>query len=136
MTAAALAIAAESLVGTPFRLHGRDPAHGLDCVGLLEAALQLAGRPVLLPRHYTLRVRDPLALLPPPETMGFALADGAPREGDVLLLRAGPAQAHVAIVGRADALIHAHAGLRRVVRSPRDPAADRIAHWRLLKEFN
>ena len=39
MSGAALAAAAESLVGTRFRLHGRDPDTGLDCVGLLAASL-------------------------------------------------------------------------------------------------
>lgn len=134
MTAVMLATAAESLVGTPFRLHGRDPVHGLDCVGLLEAALRLVGRPAELPRHYTLRVRDPLAWLPPPGDLGFAQACDPPCQGDVLLLRPGPAQAHVAIVSRAGTLIHAHAGLRRVVQSPFDPTAKSIAHWRLCEE--
>ena len=36
---AAIAAAARALVGVPFRLQGRDPALGLDCVGLVGAAL-------------------------------------------------------------------------------------------------
>ena len=33
MSAQALAEAAAALVGSRFRLHGRDPATGLDCIG-------------------------------------------------------------------------------------------------------
>ncbi len=35
-----LAAAALNLIGTPFRLHGRDPATGLDCVGLVAEAMR------------------------------------------------------------------------------------------------
>ncbi len=43
-TREAFAEAAESLVGIRFRLFGRDPAYGLDCVGLVAAALARSGR--------------------------------------------------------------------------------------------
>ena len=39
----ALAIAAGELVGSPFRLQGRDPAHGLDCIGLVLVSLARIG---------------------------------------------------------------------------------------------
>ena len=41
---AAIAAAARALVGVPFRLQGRDPALGLDCVGLVGAAMRAAAR--------------------------------------------------------------------------------------------
>ena len=48
----ALAEAALGLLGVPFRLHGRDPATGLDCVGLVAEALRRAGRrPDASPGH-------------------------------------------------------------------------------------
>ena len=58
MSGAALAAAAESLVGTRFRLHGRDPDTGLDCVGLLAASLAAIGRAAPLPNGYRLRARS------------------------------------------------------------------------------
>jgi len=66
MTARRLARAAESLVGTPFRLHGRDPRAGLDCIGLFAAAMQRTGTPVTVPTGYTLRVSDLARWLPDP----------------------------------------------------------------------
>ncbi|HEX4847500.1 MAG TPA: hypothetical protein VFV30_05115, partial [Novosphingobium sp.] len=52
--------------------------------------------------------------------------------GDVVLLAPGPAQFHLAIAAADGAWIHAHAGLRRVVREPGLPAGTQTHHWRLL----
>lgn len=130
MTGNDLAAAAQSLVGTPFRLHGRDPQSGLDCIGLFGAAMACAGFPVTLPNGYPLRTLAPEAWLPAPESCGFATAEGVTKPGDVLLMRLGAAQVHLAIVA-AQGWVHAHAGLRRVVCGP--PLAEaRITHrWRL-----
>ena len=46
MSGRALALAAESYVGASFRLHGRDPITGFDCLGLVLVALAEIGRPV------------------------------------------------------------------------------------------
>ncbi len=54
----ALARAAAALIGAPFRLHGRDPAKGVDCVGLVSAALAAIGRKAEAPSAYGLRNRD------------------------------------------------------------------------------
>ncbi|WP_068094957.1 NlpC/P60 family protein [Novosphingobium rosa] len=126
----ALAGAAASLIGSPFRLHGRDPQTGLDCLGLVGAALGMAGRPLALPHNYALRMRGIDPLLPLADSAGLLPAEGAPEAGDVLLLHVGPCQFHLGIVARDLGLIHAHAGLRRVVHSP-DPQGAIIARWRL-----
>ena len=85
-----LARAAEALVGAPFRLHGRDPATGLDCIGVLAISLAACGRPVHLPAGYALRTRA----LPQLDTFvagcGLEAATGPPLPGDALLLRVGP----------------------------------------------
>ena len=128
---AALAAAALALVGTPFRLNGRDPAHGLDCIGLLEAALAASGRQVRLPVGYRLHLARLDAWLPPPASLGLTAAAGDIEPGDVLLLSPGPAQVHLVIAGPDHDFIHAHAGLRRTVRSPDRPAGDLLGHWRL-----
>lgn len=133
MTGRTLAEAAERLVGTPFRLHGRDPANGLDCVGLIGAALAAIGRPVRLPNGYRLRTTGVGHLLEQAEFAGFVETSGVPRPGGVLLMRPGPVQHHLGIAGTRGGFVHAHAGLRRVVLSPALPwPVER--QWRLVTE--
>lgn len=127
----ALAAAAEALVGTPFRLHGRDPASGLDCVGLVAAALASIGRPAPAPRAYGLRNRAISDLLGFASRAGLAEADGAILAGDVLLVRPGPLQHHLLIAAENARFVHAHAGLRRVVATPGPLASPIVRHWRL-----
>jgi cell wall-associated NlpC family hydrolase len=50
-----VAAAAFALVGTPFRLRGRDPRTGLDCVGLALAAFGRAGVRAVEPPPYQMR---------------------------------------------------------------------------------
>lgn len=129
----ALAAAAVGLVGCRFRLHGRDPLTGLDCVGLVGAALAAMGRRVALPTGYALRSHLPPALDAIAAACGLvsAAADDAARPGDVLLLRPAPCQHHLAIAGEGGAIVHAHAGLRRVVLMPGPPAWPELRRWRL-----
>lgn len=127
----ALAEAAERLVGIPFRLHGRDPVFGLDCVGLVGAALAAIGRPVRLPNGYRLRATSVGHLLEQAAFAGIVEILGAARPGDVLLMRPGPVQHHLVIAGAEGGFVHAHAGLRRVVLTPALPwRVER--QWRLL----
>ncbi|MCB5425234.1 C40 family peptidase [Altererythrobacter sp. CC-YST694] len=132
----ALARAAMALIGTPFRLHGRDPATGLDCVGLVHAALAAIGREAPAPCDYGLRNRDisrPLGFL---SKAGLAQTSAPPLPGDVLLVEPGPLQHHLLILGEDGAVIHAHAGLRRVVSTPwpsTEPAPWPVLHrWRMI----
>lgn len=131
MSGAALAKAAERLVGAPFRLHGRDPSTGLDCLGVVIAALAQVGRPVEAPPRYALRNSAAGRFMRLPEAAGFSAADAPSRAGDLLALAAGPAQLHAAIVGTSGGIVHAHAGLRRVVLSPFPLPWPMLGHWRL-----
>lgn len=131
---AALAGAAEALVGAPFRLHGRDVARGLDCVGLVTAALALTGRKVAAPTDYRLRGAAVEWLLAPAREAGFVETGGPIHPGDVLLVRPGPAQWHLLVAGADDGFIHAHAGLGRVVRTPAPLPWPVARHWRLQAE--
>jgi len=133
MTPRRLAREAEALVGSPFRLHGRDPATGLDCLGLLAAAMARAGRPIALPTGYSLRVSRLDAWMPDPLTCGLRPAKGRFAPGDVVLLQPGPAQFHLAISDRSLGWVHAHAGLRKVVRDAALPLGAIIHHWRLQR---
>ena len=134
----AFAQAAESLVGIRFRLFGRDTAYGLDCVGLVAAALARSGRSVSAPTGYGLRNADIAEFLPFATLAGLKPCDSDPIRGDVLLLRPGPAQHHLAIATAPDMIVHAHAGLRRIVSQPLptapEPATPILRAWRLPTE--
>ena len=112
------------LIGVPFRLHGRDPTTGLDCVGVL--AWTFGDR--LVPTGYVLRQGSPDAIID-----GFARAGLVPvvqvSPGDALLFQAGPAQFHLGI--KTDSgVVHACALLRRVVEAPGFPHWPLIGAWR------
>lgn len=129
-----LAHTAESLVGTRFRLHGRDPASGLDCIGLFAAAMAGIDRPVVTPNGYAPRLRDLAAFRPLAAGYGFAETSGPAEPGDVLMFGVGPVQFHLAIAGRGGLFIHAHAGLRRVVLGPAGTDWQPAGHWRLIED--
>ncbi|MBM7405365.1 MULTISPECIES: peptidoglycan endopeptidase [Sphingomonas] len=119
---------ARRAVGSRFRLHGRDPALGLDCVGLVAVALAADGHPGSVPADYALRsgdVANAEALL---RAAGLVLiAEGEP--GDVVLLRPGAGQLHLAILIE-DGVIHADAMLRRVVERPGALPFPVVGTWR------
>ena len=132
-----VAAAALGVVGAPFRLHGRDPATGLDCVGLVAWALRAGGWDGEVPTGYRLRgggIAAPAVL-----DAGLARADGG-AGGDVLLMRTGPGQLHLGVWTEAPStgsgqggLVHADAGLRRVVLRPGAVEWPVIGAWRLEK---
>jgi cell wall-associated NlpC family hydrolase len=126
-----LANAAQTLVGAAFRLHGRDPATGLDCLGLVGRALEDCGRSVRYPQGYRLRNADIAPWLGFAARNGLRRCAGPDRRGDVLLIEPGPGQHHLLIAIGEEHFVHAHAGLRRVVIQhfpfPQPP----LAQWRL-----
>ncbi|MFV0622960.1 peptidoglycan endopeptidase [Sphingomonas sp. ac-8] len=120
--------AARAALGSRFRLHGRDPALGLDCVGLVAVALAADGCRGTLPADYGLRSGERRCAEAVLRAAGLvAVAHALP--GDVLLLRAGPEQLHLAIRSR-DGIIHADAVLRRVVERPGSPPFPVVSAWR------
>lgn len=134
MSGAALAEAAAALEDCRFRLHGRDPATGLDCIGLFGAAMAAIGRPLDLPRTYGLRAVSPAPWLPEPGAIGFHPVSGEIRPGDALMLRLGPVQHHLLIAAAQGGFVHADAGLRRVVIVPCLPEGVVLHHWRLAQD--
>ena len=124
------AAAAEGLLGAPFRLGGRDPATGIDCVGLVACAL--GG--VEAPTGYALRNSDIAGHLGFAVRAGFALASGPMARGDLVLAVPGPAQHHLLVALGADGFIHAHAGLRRAVIHKGALPWPEAARWRLETE--
>lgn len=122
---ARLVAGARAAVGARFRAQGRDPALGLDCVGVVAVAAARAGAPLALPRAYRLRCGEmPRPVLPP----GWRGCDGA-RPGDVLLLRVSPAQLHLAVRSERG-IIHADAAAGRVVERPGAAPWPLLAAWR------
>lgn len=131
MNGSDLALAAEALVGTPFRLHGRDPASGLDCLGVLNASLAALGLPSHLPTGYRLRMRSLPDFGSFVAGCGLVAVAGDIAPGDAVMVRIGPVQFHVLVAGNQGCFIHAHAGLRRVVSGEMPPASSIVGHWRL-----
>ncbi|WP_234024915.1 hypothetical protein [Tsuneonella amylolytica] len=115
----------------PFRLHGRDPATGLDCVGVVAAAFAACGTRPHVPHGYGLRNRSVGALLELAGAAGLADASGEDAVGDILLVRPGPAQHHLLVALSGERYVHAHAGLRRVVIQPGPLPWPVERRWRL-----
>jgi murein DD-endopeptidase / murein LD-carboxypeptidase len=114
--------AARAVLGARFRLHGRDPATGLDCVGLAALATGLEA-----PTGYALWSGDASAAAAWLDARLTRVGQAGP--GDVMLLRSGPGQLHLAIRTETG-FVHADAGLRRVVERPGAPPWPIVASWR------
>ncbi len=119
------------MVGVRFRFQGCDPATGLDCVGLVWAAYAAVGRKLARPHAYPLRGWPGERVEAALRAAGFMLADDDGRMGDVALVALPAGQFHLGLMG-GGTLVHAHAGLRRVVETPVDNGLGGAARWRLL----
>jgi hypothetical protein len=120
--------AARAAIGTRFRLHGRD-GRGLDCVGLAALAMRAEGYAGEVPSGYALRHGDAAGVCAAIAAAGLVAGEGR-RAGDVLLLRTGPGQLHLAI-DSGEGLVHADAMLRRVVERPDPLPWPVIGRWRV-----
>lgn len=128
---ALMAKAGEALIGVPFLLHGRDPARGLDCAGVVAVALAAAGVPARMPERYPLRVLDGERYLQFAAANGLVAVMGGVRAGDVVFCRPSGGQFHLMVASGPARWVHAHAGLRRVVALDGACPWPVVAHWRL-----
>lgn len=126
-----LANAAESFIGIRFRLHGRNPDEGLDCIGLIACCLEVIEENPVAPEGYRLRNTQISSWIGCAELSGFERVSGLVEAGDILLTKPGPGQHHLLIAANAHEAIHAHAGLRRVVRQSLASTGTIHSHWRL-----
>ena len=119
---------ARALLGVRFRLQGRDPDVGLDCIGVVAMAMRIPKERL---RHdYGLHCVDPEVINREFDEAGFVrIAPGSAREGDVVVVRPSPIGLHVIILTEAGYL-HADAGLRRVVEVPGRPPWPALSAWR------
>jgi murein DD-endopeptidase / murein LD-carboxypeptidase len=120
-----IAARARSMVGMRFRPQGRSAGEGLDCVGLVAAALGLSG----VKRNYALRGGSLEELAEAFRGAGLREVT-EPASGDVLVMRPGAGQLHLA-VWTGSGLVHADAGLRRVVERPGEVPWPVVGVWRL-----
>lgn len=120
---------ARTLVGTRFRAQGRGEG-GLDCVGVVLATFDIPVDAVR--RDYRLSAND----LPEVEhalRVYFRKVGRSGRKpGDLLLLRTGAWQPHLAVLTDSG-IVHAHAGLRRVVETPGPAQWPVVAAYRRRK---
>lgn len=124
----AFAAAATGLIGVHFRLHGRDPATGLDCVGVVAEAMRRAGMKPVVPAGYRLRNMSVRGLLPFAEANHFEPVE--PSDADVVLVMVSPVQPHLAIRA-SGGFVHAHAGLGRVTYLPGALPWPAVGGWRV-----
>lgn len=109
-----LDIAARAYLGTPFLHQGRDPAIGIDCVGLVALCVRDCGLSHLLSHDFTSYHRNPAhgelerrlrAALGAPVTGGL-------RPGDVVSMSFAGQTRHVGVIGAAPdgrpSLIHTY----------------------------
>jgi cell wall-associated NlpC family hydrolase len=131
--------AAVALIGTRFRLHGRDPSSGLDCVGLVAAAYGAAGWPVTgVPQRYRLSGPSRRVAEEWLSACGARAVTDRVRAGDILLANMlanmgadEQVQLHLFLLGPGGA-VHAHAGIGQVVLSPLPLPGCALSRWRLI----
>ena len=114
-----LADHARAYLKVPFRHQGRDPATGIDCIGLLVLACRDAGRLDKVEMDFTGYSRDPHdGLLEQHLERVFGPPVDDMRPGDIVALKYGGPIRHVGIVGDylygGLSLIHTDSRLGRV----------------------
>lgn len=127
-----MAAEALAMVGAPFRLHGRVNETGLDCVGLVALAAIRAGVKVAPLPAYQLRGMGLIRVEECLRGVGFSPVR-AGVTGDIILARSGPLQLHLMIL-TGGGLVHAHAGLGRVVLMPAPSPWPVLGTWRYTNE--
>ncbi|HEX8445131.1 MAG TPA: peptidoglycan endopeptidase [Sphingomonas sp.] len=117
---------ARACIGVRFRPQGRDPAFGLDCVGLIAVAGAVP--PGRVPARYAMRGGTAAAIIATIGQAGLRRIMVA-EPGDVMLAEAGPRQFHL-LMSTDIGFVHADAGIGRVVEVPGAVPWPVLAMWR------
>jgi hypothetical protein len=128
MSGAKIVKRARALVGARFRPQGRDPALGLDCVGVAAAAAGFA--PERVPADYALRGQHLAQVEHTLCDLGCVRVAGGAAAGDIIVCEAGPGQFHL-VLCTGGGFIHADARLRLVVERPPPLPWPVVGVWRL-----
>jgi len=116
---------ARALLGCRYRVQGRDPRFGLDCVGVVCTVFGIPARDI--PTGYRLRAND---LSTVTGALGRHFREIEVSDpGDVILMAPTHDQLHLAVLTDRG-LVHADAGLRRVVETPGAPAWPVVGRYR------
>jgi cell wall-associated NlpC family hydrolase len=114
MTSDEIVARARALIGVRFRPQGRDPEHGLDCIGVAMMAMGVPKERVrndyIVPSSMTAdRMNEKIGGL------GFIrISPAAAKPGDMLLVRPAPNALHVAVL-TPEGYLHADMRRRRTV---------------------
>lgn len=125
---------AMSLCGTSFRLHGRDQAEGLDCIGVADQCLLSIDLDSGVPNGYSVRGGSEETITAFMADIGFERfgPESRLREGDFVLVRPSPVQWHFLIRAQ-NGFVHAHGGLGKVVFCPGDAPWSIVSIFRLVE---
>lgn len=116
---------ARACVGARFRLQGRDPAIGVDCVGLAAVAFDI----VAPHADYGLRGGDAVVFVAMIERAGLRkIEPDIANAGSLLMVMPGPRQLHLLVL-TPTGFVHADARLRRVVEVVGRPAFPILHAW-------
>ncbi|MBA2467042.1 MAG: C40 family peptidase [Sphingomonas sp.] len=118
---------ARALVGTPFRVQGREAATGLDCAGLIIVTFGLPS--AQFRRDYRLRGDHRLELARVIALHFRRMPRAQGRPGDLLMLSVARDQLHLAVQTDAG-FVHADAGIGTVVETPGTPKWKTVAVYR------
>lgn len=128
---AAIVAAARGCIGTRFRSQGRHSGIALDCVGVALVAARAAGVADLVTPAYTLSGDNEGRIETVLQASGcLPLGSEPPQPGDLIVVAPAPGRRHLAVMTDTG-LVHAHAGLDRVVEAPADPGWVPVSAWRL-----
>lgn len=121
--------AARAGLGTRFRPQGRQVGLGLDCVGVALLAAAGAGVRLGPVPPYALGSNNEHLLAETLRALGLRRVRRA-KPGDVVEYALGPGHRHLALLTDRG-ILHAHAGLGRVVEGPAPPEWTVVACWAL-----
>lgn len=107
--------AARKYIGVKWKHQGRNPASGLDCLGLIVQVAKDIGLEPYDPVDYSKRP-DGQRLIAELNAQLKQTVDY--QAGDILLMRMGANPQHLAIVNETGGIIHSYAEIRKVVEHP------------------